>query len=395
MEDVTVNPFSAGRMNTFFSPNKIILAPGAVKVLGREAKALGAKKALLVTDRGVLQAGAAEGVKESLAGSHVEVILFDGVELETPARVIDEGARFVRDAQCDILIALGGGTTLDTTKGISLMATNEGSILDYVGADRVPARGLAKIMIPTTGGSGSEVSSGFGVTDEATKTKKAVSTPYNLAEAVILDPLLTRSLSAVLTAETGLDALSHAAEAYVSVFATPFSDMLALEGIRLVGKSLLLAYAKGENIEARSDMLLAATLGGLAFSSGGLGAVHAFSFVLETDCGLSHARAVSAILPHIMEYNRIGAPRKYGAMAQTLGEKIEGMSELQAADAAVAAVRRLADTTGISYRLRDYRITEEQIPALVAATMEQGRLFASNPRNLTEEDVRGIYLRAL
>jgi 1,3-propanediol dehydrogenase len=199
----------------------------------------------------------------------------------------------------------------------------------------------------------------------------------------------------MLTAETGLDALSHAAEAFVSAFATPFSDMLALEGIRLVGRSLLLAYAKGENIDARSDMLLAAPLGGLAFSSGGLGAVHAFSFVHETDCGLSHARAVSAILPHIMEYNRIGAPRKYGAMAQALGERIEGMSEFQAADAAVAAVRRLADTTGISYRLRDYGITEEQIPALVAATMEQGRLFASNPRNLAEGDVRGVYLRAL
>jgi len=301
----------------------------------------------------------------------------------------------VREARCDILIALGGGTTLDTTKGISLMATNDGSVLDYAGADRVPAGGIPKLMVPTTGGSGSEVSIGFGVTDEATKTKKAVSTPYNLAKAVILDPLLTRSMPAELTAETGLDALSHLAEAYVSAFATPFSDMLALEGIRLVGKSLLLAYAKGENIEARSDMLLAATLGGLAFSSGGLGAVHAFSFVLETDHALSHARAVSVILPHIMEYNRIGAARKYGAIARALGERSDGMSDLQAADAAVSAVRRIADTTGISCRLRDYAIMEEHIPALVAATMEQGRLFASNPRNLTEEDVRAIYLRAL
>jgi alcohol dehydrogenase len=382
-------------MNSFFSPNKIILGPGAVEVVGAEAHALGARRAVLVTDQGVLGTGMAEAVKDALASAQVETVLFDRVELETPARVIDEGARFARDVRCGVLVALGGGTTLDTTKGISLMATNEGSVLDYVGADRVPVRGLAKLMVPTTGGSGSEVSIGFGVTDEATRMKMAVSTPYNLAEAVILDPLLTRSLPAVLTAETGLDALSHAAEAYVSCFATPFSDMLALEGIRLVGKSLLLAYAKGENIEARSDMLLATTLGGLAFSSGGLGAVHAFSFVLETDRALSHGRAVSIMLPHIMEYNRIGAPRKYGAIARALGERVEGMSDLQAADAAVAAVRRLAEATGISCRLRDYAIVEEHIPALVAATMGQGRLFASNPRNLTEEDVRNIYLRAL
>ena len=274
-----------------------MLGPGAVGLLGREAAALGAKKALLVVDPGVKRTGMTETVRESFTSSRIEVLLFDRVELETPAGVIDEGARICKENGCDLVIALGGGTTLDTTKGIALMATNEGSVLDYVGVDLVPIRGLPKLMVPTTGGSGSEVSRVFGVTDESTKIKKVVSTPFNLAQAVILDPLLTRSLPSAVTPETGIDALCHATEAYVSLLATPFSDILALEGIRLVGKSLLSAFAKGENIEARSGMLLAATLGGLAFSSGGLGAVHAFSFALEMRLALSHARAISVIMP--------------------------------------------------------------------------------------------------
>ncbi len=382
-------------LKSLFSPGKIILAPGAAKHVGAEARALGGKKALVVIDQGVVRTGMAEVVKESLAAAGLDAAFFDRVEPETPARVIDEGARFALDERCDLLVALGGGTTLDTTKGISIVAANGGSILDYVGADLVSAKGLPKIMIPTTGGSGSDASIGLGVTDEASRTKTAVSTRHNLAEVVILDPLLTRSLPPVLTAETGLDALAHAMEAYVSQFATPFSDMFAIEAVRLVGKSLLPAYAKGENIEARSDMLLAATLGGLAFSSGGLGAVHAFSFVLETDHGLGHARAVSVILPHIMEYNKIGALRRYGSIAGALGERLEGLSEFQAAESAVAAVRRMLEAMSISSRLRDYAISEGHVPALVANTCKQGRLFAANPRNLTEEAVRTIYLRAL
>jgi alcohol dehydrogenase class IV len=321
-------------------------------------------------------------------------VVFDRVELETPARVIDEGARYARENNCNLLVALGGGTTIDTTKGISLMATNAGRVLDYVGVDLVPVKGLAKILIPTTAGSGSEATRAFGVTDEAERMKKAVSTPYALADIAILDPLLTLSLPPTLTAETGLDALAHAVEGYVSELATPFSDMIALEAMRLVGKSLLTAYAKGENIEARFDMLLAATLAGLAFGSGGLGAVHAFSFVLETEHGLGHARAVSVILPHIMQYNKIATLRKYSMMAKALGERVEGMSDFQAAQMAIVAVSRMLDETNISSRLNDYGISEDHLPKLVAGTMKQTRLFVPNPRNLTEEDVRNIFKQA-
>lgn len=384
-----------GAMGKFFSPNRIKFGQGALRIIGDEARALAATRVLLVTDRGVLAAGIVETARQTLLSAGLEVVVFDRVEPETPARVVHEGARAAREAGCDMLVGLGGGTTLDTTKGISLVSTNGGSVLDYVGADKAPARGLPKILVPTTGGSGSEASVGFGVTDEEAQTKNSVLTPFNLADAVVLDPLLTLSLPPVLTAETGIDALSHNVEAYVSHFATPLSDVLALEGIRLAGKSLLAAFAKGENVEARGDMLLAATLGGLAFSGSGLGAVHSFSFALETRMGLTHARAVAIILPHIMEFNAIGAPLKYGALARLLGEATDGMPEVQAARSAASAVRRLAETMGISCRLRDYGVAEEHVDGLVAATMEQARLFAPNPRNLTKEDVKTLYLRAL
>lgn len=384
-----------GRMNNLFSPTKIVLGTGAAKTVGAQAKAIGYNRALLVTDQGIISTGMAEAVKECLGSEQIDFVVFDKVELETPARVIDEGATYARDNNCDLLIALGGGTTIDTTKGISLMVNNKGSVLDYVGIDRVPVKGLPKILIPTTAGSGSEATRAFGVTDEAERMKKAVSTPYGLADVAILDPLLTLSMPPMLTAETGLDALAHAVEAYVSDLATPFSDMLALEAIRLVGKSLLTAYAKGENIEARFDMLLAATLAGLAFGSGGLGAIHAFSFVLETEHGLGHARAVSVILPHIMKYNKIGALRKYGMMAMALGEQVEGLADSQAAEMAIVAVTRRLDETGISSRLGDYGISQDHLSELVSGTMKQTRLFVPNPRNLTEDDVKDIFIGAL
>jgi alcohol dehydrogenase class IV len=380
-----------GRLDNFFSPNKIVLGAGAARSVGAEAEALGGEKAVIVTDAGIVKTGMVEGIRESLAAQGVDAVVYDGVELETPARVIDDCAQFARRERCNIVIGFGGGTTLDTAKGVSLMALNAGAVLDYEGMDRVPHKGLPKIMVPTTAGSGSEVTRVFAVTDEADKTKKVVYTIHNLADVVILDPLLTLSLPRVLTAETGLDALAHAIEAYTSLNGTPFSDMLAMEAVRLVGKSLLAAYAKGENIEARSDMLLGASLAGLAWASGGLGAVHALSYALETHYGMGHGRAVSVMLPHVMEYNKIGALEKFRAIARALGENIDGLPAFEGAVMAVIAVDRMVKEMHISSRLGDYGISKAGLPAMVASTMKQARLFRPNARTITEQDIADIY----
>lgn len=383
------------RICNFFSPSKIILGVAAAEQVGNEAKSLGGQKVLIITDPGVARVGLVEKIQEALISEKLIVGIFDRVELEPPARVIDECADLVRKEGYDLIVGLGGGSSLDTAKGVSVVGTNEGKVLDYVGIDVVPNKGLPKILLPTTGGSGAEVTRVFAITDEIDKAKKVVYSNYNLADVAILDPLLTISLPPEVTAETGIDALAHAIESYVSVISTPFSDILSIEAIRLISENLPVAYAKGENIEARSNMIFAAALAGLAWASGGLGAVHGLSYVLETEFNLGHAKASSIMLPHVMAFNKIGNLYKYGQVARAMGESIEGLSAYDAAEKSISAVKRLLWSVNISFRLTDYGGSKEFLPKLVEGGMKQARLFVPNPRNLTEHDVKGIYLKAL
>jgi alcohol dehydrogenase class IV len=386
--------FSMGQVNSFYSPNKILLGIGAAKQIGKEARFLDGRKALIVTDPGVVKAGLVESIKESLISENVEVGIFDKVELEPPARVIDDCGRIAREDGYNIIVGLGGGSSLDTAKGASIIATNKGKVLDYTGMDLVPQRGLPKIFLPTTG-SGSEVTRVFAPTDERDNTKKVVYSIFNLADVIIADPLLTISLPPDITADTGVDALVGAIEAYVSVCATPFSDILALDAIRLISENLPTAYAKGDHISARLNMTLAAILANLAWQSGGLGAVHALSYVLETECHMRHARAASIMLPHVMEYNKIGNLVKYGQIAKAMRENIKGLTHYEAAERSVSAVKRLLEAVNISFRLSDYGVSKGDLLRLVEGAMRQARLFVPNPRNLTEEDVSNIYSKAI
>ena len=378
----------------FFSPAKIVVSIQAAKQVGKEAKLLNAGKALLVTDKGIVKAGLVDDIQESLMSEKVDIFVYDGVELEPPARVIDECGRLARDGGFDIIVGLGGGSSLDTAKGASIIATNKGKVLDYAGMDLVPERGLPKILIPTTV-SGSEVTRVFAPTDETDQTKKVIYSSYNLADVVIVDPLLTISLPPDLTADTGMDALVAAIETYVSLNATPFSDILAVEAIRLISENLPIAYAKGDHIEARFNMSFAALLANLAWQSGGLGAVHGLTYVLETECGLRHARASSIMLSHVMAFNKIGNLHKYGQIAKAMGESIEGLSPYDAAGKSISAVKKLLETVNISIKLADYGVSKENLPKLVEGAMKQARLFVPNPRNLNAEDVANIYLKAL
>jgi len=383
--------YKADKISIFLSPNKILLGVAAANQIGREAKSLGAKKALIVTDQGVVKAGLVESIEDSLRSEEIQVGVFNKVEAEPPARIVDEGTQLARNEGYDIVIGVGGGSSLDAAKGVSIMVTNKGKTLDYAGVDLVPKKGLPKILVPTTGGTGSEVSRVFVVTDEVDKTKKVVYSNFNLADVAVVDPLLTISMPPVITADTGVDALVHAIESYVSVNATPFSDILAIEAIRLIAENLSVAYAKGNNIEARFNMMFAATIAGMAFTSGGLGAVHGLAYVLGTEYHLSHGRSNAIMLPHVMDYNKIGNLSKYAQIAQAMGEKIEGLSTYEAAEKSVDAVKRLLEHVNISVKLIDYGVSKGDLPKLVEGGMKQARLFLPNPRDLTEEDVSSIY----
>ena len=324
----------------------------------------------------------------------LKVFLFDRVEPEPSASVVDEGVQYIKEKGVDIVIGVGGGSSLDVAKGASLLASNPGNVLDYCGIDLIPKRGLPKILVPTTAGTGSEVTRVFVVTDKRDNMKKVVYSNYAISDLAIVDPMLTISMPSKVTADTGMDALVHAIETYVSMNATPFSDLLASKAIALIAKYLPMAFAKSENTEARYHVSFASLLAGLAFASGGLGAVHALAYPLGTEYHLPHGRTNAIMLPHVMEFNLIGNRSRYALIAEMMG-KGGNIIDLKAKVAkAVEAVTELLDDVQIPYHLRDYGIPKEAIPKLVDGGMKQARLFVPNPRNLSESDVEAIYTKA-
>jgi len=382
-------------VNIFRSPNKVVFGNGVVSQVGAEVQRLGGRKAFIITDPGVAKSGLTAGVEAALKKQKIEYGLFARVEPEPPAHLVDECAREVREDGYDILIGVGGGSSLDVAKGASIVATNGGGVLDYVGREVVPRAGVPKVLIPTTAGTGSEVTWVFVVTDEKDNDKKVVFSYFNLADVAIVDPLLTLSMPPKVTADTGMDALTHAVETYVSRTSTPFGDVLALEAIRLIGENLPIACAKANNVEARYNMSLGATVAGLAFGSGGVGAVHALAYVLDTEYHLSHGRTNAIMLPYVVDYNKTGALEKYAHIARAIGENTDGLTDYQAVELLVLRLHQLLEDVGIPSTLGAYGITEADLPKLVTGGMKQSRLFSVNPRDLTEADVEGIYRSAL
>ncbi len=386
--------YEISRASNFFSPKKILLGQNVVKKVGEEAKALGGSKAMIVTRPGMVTAGYAKLVEEALHASQITAGIFDKVELEPPARNVDECAIRIREGKYDVVVGLGGGSVLDIAKGAAIMATNPGPISDYFGIDTVHRPGLPKILIPTTAGSGSEASRSVVVTDERENTKKSVASTLVTAEVAILDPLLTLSMPPLVTANTGMDALVHAIESYVSATTTPFAEILAIEAVSLIAHNLPLAYAKGSNVIARYNMLLAANIAGLAFASSRLGAVHGLAYVIDIEYHISHGRANAIMLPHVMDFNKTGNLQKFARIAEAMGENVEGLSMYEAAEKSVEAVKNLLNALQIPFRLSQYGISREHLPKLVEGGMKQARLFVPNPRDLTPEDVRSIYEKA-
>lgn len=383
--------YEINKISNFFSPKKIVLGLNIVKNVGDEVKTLGRSKAIIVTDPGIVSAGYAKIVEDALRAGQIKAGIFDKVEPEPPARIVDECAKMIRDGMYEVVIGLGGGSSLDIAKGAALMATNPGVILDYAGIDTVHKPGIPTILIPTTAGTGSEATRSIVVTDERENTKKSIASSFAIPEVAMLDPLLTLSMPPQVTANTGMDALVHAIESYVSATTTPFAEILALEAICLIAHNLPLAYSKGSNVTARFNMLLAANIAGLAFASSRLGAVHGLAYIIDTEYHLPHGRANAIMLPHVMNFNKTGSLEKFGKIAEAMGENVEGLSMYEAAEKSVEAVKKLLSAVQIPFRLSQYGISRDHLPKLVEGGMKQARLFIPNPRDLTQKDVESIY----
>jgi alcohol dehydrogenase class IV len=382
------------KLTLFRTTKRILFGVGSVEKIGTEAQLLKAKKILIITDQGVIQAGLLEGVEKSLQSVNLPFVIFDGVEPDPRIEVVEKSIEKAKKEGIDLIIGFGGGSSLDIAKVTSIMITNTGKIDSFFGVDLVPNPGVPLILIPTTAGTGSEVTPIAILSDTKEKLKKGIVSPTLFPEVAILDPKLTIGLPPSVTAFTGMDALTHAIESYYSINATDLSDLLAFRAMELLSKNLRMAYAHGENLAARSCVLEGSLLAGIAFANAGVGAVHAFAYPLGGEFHLAHGLTNTLMLPYVMRYNILGCPSKFAQMAKAFGEKVEGISELVGAEIAVRFIERLSDDIRVPRRLRDVGIPEDAIPRLAEAAMKVTRLLANNPRKVTLEDAVAIYKSA-
>ena len=382
------------KLSLFRTTKRILFGAGSVEKIGTEAQLLKAKKILIITDPGVIQAGLLEGVEKSLQSVNLPFVIFDGVEPDPRIEVVEKSVEKAKKEGTDLIIGFGGGSSLDIAKVTSIMITNTGKIDSFFGIDLVPNPGIPVILIPTTAGTGSEVTPIAILSDTKEKLKKGIVSPTLFPEVAIVDPKLTIGLPPSVTAFTGMDALTHAIEAYYSVNATNLSDLLAFRAMELISKNIRMAYAHGENLAARSNMMEGSLLAGIAFANAGVGAVHAFAYPLGGEFHLAHGLTNTLMLPYVMRYNILGCPHKFAQMAKAFGEKVERISELVGAEIAVRFIERLSEDIRVPRRLRDVGIPEDAIPRLAEAAMKVTRLLANNPRKVTLEDAVAIYKSA-
>jgi len=377
----------------FQAPVRLICGPGSVELVGPEAKALGVKM-LVCTDKGVLAAGVLDQVLRSLKAAEVEYVVFDEVEANPSITNIEKGLQMLRAEKCGAAIGGGGGSSMDAAKAICLWAANPGRLQEYEGADKVKNPCLPNIAVPTTAGTGSEVSAGLVVTDTERKYKMSLRTLYNLPRVGIMDPTLMAGLPARAAAECGMDALTHAVEAYISTWASPITDGIAIGAIRLVGENLRAFVARRTSVEAAGNMLWASTMGAMAFVWARLGIAHAMAHPLGGHFNLGHGVANAIVLPYVMQYNMIANPRKFAAIAVALGEEVSGLSAMAAAEKSVNAVKRLMQDIGITQGLSAYGVTEGSISVLSEDAMKTG-MASTSPRTPDKTAIAELFRQAL
>ena len=379
---------------TFTGAKKIAFGVGSFDNLPDYLGELKANHPLVVMDPALAASGLQEKVQDLLGKKGIKFNLFDKVEPEPRLELADEGAKAAIKGKCDAVIGIGGGSAMDVAKAIAVLAANKGKAVDYLGLGKVPGPGLPKIMVPTTAGTGSEVTFTSVFVRTNLKKKEGMNSPYLYPELAVLDPQLTLSLPPFPTATTGLDALCHAIESYTSINASPMSEMISLEAIILIAENLRTCVHDGKNIEARTAMLLGSLYAGLGLANAGVTAVHSLSYPLGGKYGVPHGLANTLLLPHVMSYNLAGALEKFADIADAMGEVTEGLSVRDAAELAVEAVENLIEDCGICTTLEDLEIPEEEFEELGKVALTVARPLENNPRKVCLEDCVEIYRAA-
>ena len=378
----------------FYIPTVSLMGVGCAKDTGAQAKALGATRLLIVTDAGISKLGLADQIKGQLEEAGLQAIIFDGAEPNPTDLNVHDGVKVYQDNTCDGIVSLGGGSSHDCAKGVGLVIGNGGHIRDFEGVNKSTKPMPPFLAINTTAGTASEMTRFCIITNTDTHVKMAIVDWRCTPNIAINDPLLMVGMPSSLTAATGMDALTHAVEAYVSTIATPITDACALQAIKLIADYLSPAVANGQNLEARDKMAYAEYLAGMAFNNASLGYVHSMAHQLGGFYNLPHGVCNAILLPAVCEYNAIACPKRFADIAVALGEDIAGLSAMDAAAKAIEAIRKLSRAIGIPTGLTELGVKEGDLK-IMSENAKKDACQLTNPRTASLEQVIGIYKAAM
>lgn len=379
---------------SFFMPTVSLFGANVLSELAGRVKSLGGNKPLVVTDKGMTELGYTKQVTDLLEQAGIAYAVFDETVPNPTDKNVEQGVAAYQQGQCDMLISLGGGSAHDCCKGVGLVVSNGGAIADYEGVDQLKNSLPPYVAINTTAGTASELTRFTIITNTANHVKMAIVDWRVTPDLAINDPLLMMKMPPSLTAATGMDALTHAVEAYVSTDANPVTDACALQAIRLIARYLRVAVARGDDLEARDRMAYAQYLAGMAFNNAGLGHVHAMSHQLGGMYNLPHGVCNALLLPHVCEANLMAAQERYADIAEALGENIYALPLREAAQMAVVAIRSLSVDVGIPSNLTELGVQDKDIDAMVEHA-QQDVCALTNPRRLNDKEVAAIFRAAM
>jgi alcohol dehydrogenase class IV len=380
-------------LRKFVAP-EFIFGIGARKLAGRYARNLGGRKILLVTDPGVIRAGWARDVMASLEEAAIPYVLFSGVTPNPRSEEVMTGAELYGTEGCNAIVAVGGGSPMDCAKGIGIVSSNERHILSFEGVDRVAIPMPPLICIPTTGGTSADVSQFSIITHEAERVKIAIVSKAVVPDIALIDPLTLSTMDAYLTACTGLDALTHAIEAFVSNAHSPMTDLHALEAIRLISANLPDSVRNLDDHDLRTRIMQGSLQAGLAFSNAILGATHAMSHSLGGYLDLAHGECNAILLDRVMEFNHAAVPERFDRIAEAMGIDIRGMTTPQKRSALIHAIQKLKHAVGIDRHLGQIGVSPGDLPVLSVKAVKDACLL-TNPRPANKRDIEVIYGEAL
>ncbi len=379
----------------FMMPNVNFFGPGVVKKVGERAKMLDMKKVLLVTDQFLnqLENGPVKQVEESLQQAGIDYVIYDGVEPNPKIANVEEGKKIYLDNACDSIISVGGGSPHDCAKGIGIVLTNGEDITALAGIETLEQPLPPLMAVNTTAGTASEITRHAVLTNEKTKLKFVVVSWRNIPLVSFNDPMVMLEIPSELTAATGMDALTHCIESYVSTNRNPITDAQAAQGIKLISKYLRRAVANGHDIEARINMAYASVLAGMAFNNADLGYVHAMSHQLGGEYDAPHGVCCAVLMPTVEKWNIISNPERFAEIAELLGENIEGLTVMEAADRSIDAMIRISEDVGIPTNIKDLGARPEDFAKMAGNALKDGNAL-SNPRKGTIEEIINLFQQA-